>query len=91
MRGVSKPTPLRTMVDKIGKKTNVTVPDMKELPDQRHGVSWIEHAVELSMRQIGLADLTKFMEEVEGNRRRFPIAITNWKFARENGRRMHTT
>ena len=34
------------------------------------------HGVELSLRQVGLEALTKFMEEVEDNRRRFPIAIT---------------
>ncbi|MCP4599955.1 MAG: hypothetical protein GY847_05345 [Proteobacteria bacterium] len=76
-KGMVKPTPLRTLIDKIGKHLSVTVPDMKELPDQRHsGGHWLEHSVELSMREIGMADLTKFMEEVEGNRRKFPIAIT---------------
>ncbi len=71
-----KPTPLRTLVDKIGRQLDVTVPDMKELPDQHHAGLWLEHSVELSMREIGLVNLTKFMEEVEKNERRFPIAIT---------------
>ncbi len=76
-RGASKqPVPLRTLIDKIGKQLDVVVPDMKELPDQRHASLWQEHAMELSMREIGLASLTKFMEEVERNRRKFPIAIT---------------
>ncbi|MCP4677877.1 MAG: hypothetical protein GY854_20635 [Deltaproteobacteria bacterium] len=76
-RGASKkPVPLRTLIDKIGKQLDVVVPDMKELPDQRHASLWHEHAMELSMREIGLASLTKFMEEVERNRRKFPIAIT---------------
>ncbi len=74
-KGQIKPTPLRTLVDKIGTKLAVTVPDIKELPDQKHA-GWIEHGVELSLREIGLLDLTRFMEEVEGNRTRFPIAIT---------------
>jgi hypothetical protein len=72
----TKPTPLRTLVDKIGKQLSVTVPDIKELPDQRHGSIWLEHAVELSMRQIGLRNLTSFMEEVEAHQRKFPIAIS---------------
>jgi len=72
----SKPTPLRTLVDNVVKKTGVSDPDTKELSDQHHGERWVEHAVEVSMRQVGLENLTKFMEEVEGNRRKFPIAIT---------------
>ena len=74
-RTAAKPTPLRTMIDKIGNKVGVTVPDMKELPDQRHGDKWIEHSVELSLQQVELTSLTRFMEEVEGNRRKFPVAI----------------
>jgi hypothetical protein len=69
-------TPLRTLVDKIGRQLNVDVPDIKELPEQRVGGQWTEHSIELSMREIGIENLTKFMEEVEGNRRKFPIAIT---------------
>ncbi len=75
-RGAVKPTPLRTLVDKICRQLNVTGPDMKELPNQRHGTHWLERAVELSMRELGLDELKEFMEEVEGNRRKFPIAIT---------------
>lgn len=75
-KGRSKPTPLRTLVDKISKGLSITVPDVKELPDQRHLGSWLERAVELSLREVGLRNLTKFMEEVEGNKTRFPIAIT---------------
>ncbi len=71
-----KPMPLRTLIDKIGKQVDVTVPDMKELPDQKHGAGWLEHGIELSMREVGLLTLTRFMEEVEGYKRRFPIAIT---------------
>jgi hypothetical protein len=74
--GNVKPTPLRTLVDKIGKQLEVTVPDVKELPEQRHNTMWVENSVELSMREIGLVSLTEFMEEVKGNARRFPIAIT---------------
>jgi hypothetical protein len=75
-RGRSKPTPLRTLVDRIAEQVEVTVPDIKEHPDQRHGETWVEHAAELSIREVGLESLTKFMEEVEGNGRKFPIAIT---------------
>jgi len=74
-KGRAKPTPLRTLIDKIGNKLEVTVPDIKELPDQKYS-GWVEHAAELSLRQIGLLDLTRFMEEVEANRTKFPIAIT---------------
>jgi len=72
----SKPIPLRTLVNKISKELTVTVPDVKELPDQRPGGSWVERSVEISLREIGLVDLTRFMETVEGNRRKFPIAIS---------------
>ena len=72
----TKPTPLRTLVDKIGKQLEVTPSDIKELPDKPHGKYWIEHAAELSMREIGLLNLTKFMEQIESNRKRFPIAIS---------------
>jgi hypothetical protein len=72
----SKPIPLRTLVDKISRELTVTVSDVKELPDQRPGGNWVERSVEISMREIGLVDLTRFMETVEGNRRKFPIAIS---------------
>jgi type II secretory pathway component PulM len=75
-RATQKPTPLPTLVDKTCKKLDVEMPDVKELPDQRHGTKWLEHSVELSMREIDLLKLTQFMEEVESNRRRFPIAIS---------------
>ena len=81
-----KPTPLPTLVDKACKKHDLDMPDMKELPDQRHGTSWVEHAVELSMRDVDLLKLTEFMEEVETNRRRFPIAISKL----EVNKRRHT-
>ncbi len=71
-----KPTPLRTLVDGVVKKIGISDPDTKELTDQHHGDRWVEHGVELSLRQVGLENLTKFMEEVEGNRKKFPIAIT---------------
>jgi hypothetical protein len=75
-KSARKPTPLRTLVDKIGRQLGVNMPDVKELPEQRHSPLWLEHSVELSMRGIGLVNLTKFMEEIESNRQRFPIAIT---------------
>lgn len=75
-KGLTKPVPLRTLIDNIVKDMGVTAPDMNELPDQRHFGGWVEHAVELSVREIGLVNLTKFMEQIEGNRRRFPIAIS---------------
>lgn len=88
-KGLAKPTPLRTLVDKIAKQLDVTVPDVKELPEQHHGSKWIEHSVELSMRQIGIVNLTRFMEEVERNRKKFPIAIT--KLEVRNQRRSQDT
>ncbi|MDJ0763751.1 MAG: hypothetical protein QNJ97_12280 [Myxococcota bacterium] len=88
-QGKVKPTPLRTLIDKISKQLDVTVPDVKELPDQRHGTLWVEHGVELSMRAIGIKNLTRFMEEVEKNRRRFPVAIT--KLEIRNRRRTQDT
>ncbi len=71
-----KPTPLRTLVDGVANKIDAPDPDTKELSDQHHGNEWIVHAVEVSIRNMGLEKLTKFMEEVEANRRKFPIAIT---------------
>ena len=59
-----KPMPLRTLVDKVAEQTEVTVPDVKEIPDKAGDV-WIEHAVELSIRDVGLESMTRFMEEVE--------------------------
>jgi hypothetical protein len=76
LQRTAKPTPLRTLVNKIGKELNVMVPDVKELPDQRPSGSWLERSVEITMREIGLVDLTRFMEQVESNRRKFPIAIS---------------
>ena len=76
MKTVSKPTPLRTLVDGVADKVDVPDPDTKELSDQRHGTSWIEHGVEVSIRGLGLEKLTRFMEAVEENRKKFPIAIT---------------
>ena len=72
----NKPTPLSTIVDKASKKVEIETPDTKELPDQRHGTQWVEHSVELSLRDIDILKLTLFMEEIEENRRRFPIAIS---------------
>ena len=71
-----KPTPLSTVVDRAGKKVDIETPDTKELPDQRHGTQWVEHSVELSIREIDLLKLTLFMEEIESNRRQFPIAVS---------------
>jgi len=71
-----KPTPLRTLVDGVANKIDTPDPDTKELSDQHLGNEWIVHAVEVSIRNMGLEKLTKFMEEVEANRRKFPIAIT---------------
>ncbi|MDD5307767.1 MAG: hypothetical protein PHU25_10645 [Deltaproteobacteria bacterium] len=76
-RGTAKPTPLRTLVDKISKELGVEVPDIKELPDQKRGTQWIENSVVLSIREVGLEKMTRFMESVEGNRKKFPIAITD--------------
>jgi len=75
-KAAEKPTPLRTLVEKVSKKLEVDSPDMKELPDQHHGTQWLEHAMELTFREIDVLKLTEFMEEVEANRRRFPIAIS---------------
>lgn len=71
-----KPTPLPTLVDKACKAHELEMPDMKELPEQRHGASWVEHSVELSMRDVDLLNLTEFMEEIVKNRTRFPVAIS---------------
>ena len=75
-KAAAKPTPLSTVVDKAAKKVEIDTPDTKELPDQRHGTQWVEHAVELSIREIDLLKLTRFMEEIESNRRQFPIAVS---------------
>jgi type II secretory pathway component PulM len=72
----SKPTPLSTIVDKASRKVEIETPDTKELPDLRHGTQWMEHSVELSFREIDLLKLVEFMEEVEANRRQFPIAVS---------------
>jgi len=79
-----KPIPLRTLVDKVAEQTEVTVPDVKELPE-KIGDVWIEHAVELSIRDVGLEAMTRFMEEVEDHRRKFPIAITKLKIRKRRG------
>jgi type II secretory pathway component PulM len=71
-----KPTPLSTIVDRAGKKAEIDTPDTKELPDQRHGTQWLEHSAELSIREIDLLKLVEFIEEIETNRRQFPIAVT---------------
>jgi hypothetical protein len=71
-----KPTPLSTIVDKASRKVEIETPDTKELPDLRHGTQWVEHSVELSFREIDLLKLVEFMEEVESNRRQFPIAVS---------------
>ena len=75
-RGQEKPPPLRTLVDGVVKKIGMPDPDTKELPDQSRGDDWTEHGVEVAWRQVSLEQFTRFMEEMEGNRRRFPIAIT---------------
>lgn len=74
--GREKPPPLRSLVDGIVKKIGMSDPDTKELPDQDRGNAWTEHGVEVSWREASLQQLTSFMEDVEGNRRRFQIAIT---------------
>ncbi|MBW2277684.1 MAG: hypothetical protein JRF63_09350 [Deltaproteobacteria bacterium] len=79
-----KPMPLRTLVDKVAEQTEVTVPDVKEIPD-KVGEVWIEHAVELSIRDVGLESMTVFMEKVEDYRRKFPIAITKLKIRKRRG------
>lgn len=71
-----KPTPLSTIIERAGKKAEIDTPDTKELPVQRHGTQWLEHSTELSIRGIGLLKLVEFIEEIESNRRQFPIAVT---------------
>jgi hypothetical protein len=80
-----KPIPLRTLVDNVADEIGVTVPDVKEIPDKTHPGNWIEHAVDLSIRSVGLQDMTRFMEAVEDYRRRFPIAITKLKIRKRRG------
>lgn len=74
--GQEKPPPLQTLVDGIAKKNEMPNPDTKELPDQNHDDAWEEHGAEISWREISLLQLTRFMEDVEANKRRYPIAIT---------------
>jgi hypothetical protein len=64
------------------KKIGMPNPDTKELPDQSRDNAWTEHGVEVAWREVSLEQLTKFMEEVEGNRRRFPIAVTRLEVRR---------
>jgi hypothetical protein len=75
MQGTDKPPPLQTLVDGTVKKIEMPVPDTKELPDQSRD-AWEEHGVEVSWHEVSLLQLTRFMEEVEGNKRRYPVAIT---------------
>jgi hypothetical protein len=75
-RGQEKPPPLQTLVDGVVKKIGMADPDTKVLPDQTRGETWTEHGVEVSWREVSLEQMTKFMEEVEANRRKFPIAIS---------------
>ena len=70
------------------KQLDVTVPGMKELPDQQHPGNWIEHSVELSLRNVDLLQLTQFMEEVKSNSKKFQIAIPKLdvrKYGRSEG------
>ncbi|HUT77963.1 MAG TPA: hypothetical protein VM285_09770 [Polyangia bacterium] len=71
-----KPVPLQSLVDSTSQKVGVMTPDTKALPEQRHGDVWVENSMEISLREVGLEQLTKFMETIEGNRRQFPVAIT---------------
>jgi len=86
----NKPTPLSTIVDKAAKKVEIDTPDTKELPDLRHGTQWLEHAVELSLRDVDILKLTLFMEEIEENRRRFPIAISKLEINKRKRAANHT-
>lgn len=70
-----KPLPLQSLVDSTSQKVGVQTPDTKALPEQRHGDTWLERSIEISLRQVGLEQLTMFMESIEGNRRLFPVAI----------------
>jgi hypothetical protein len=70
-----KPLPLQSLVDSTSQKVGVMTPDTKALPEQRHGETWIESSMEINLREVGLEQLTKFMETIEGNRRQFPVAI----------------
>jgi hypothetical protein len=72
-------------VDKVAEETEVTVPDVKEIPDKTYPTGWIEHAVELSIRDVGLETMTRFMEQVEDYRKKFPIAITKLKIRKRRG------
>ena len=76
LQGTDKPPPLQTLVDGVVKKVDMPDPDTKELPDVNHDDVWEEHGVEISWREVSLLQLVRFMEEVEGNKRRYPVAIT---------------
>lgn len=73
---LGKPTPLRTLVDNVAKKTGATNADTKELNDKTYPGGWLEKSAEVSFREIDLAGVVAFMKEVENNKRLFPIAIT---------------
>ena len=85
-----KPTPLSTIVDKASKKVELDTPDTKELPDQPRGTQWVEHAVDLSLRDVGILKLTEFMEAIEDNRKKFPIAISKLEINKRNRAADHT-
>jgi len=76
VQSTGRPTPLRPPVDNIVKRVGIDEPDTKELNDKNHASGWIERSVDVSFRSIPLKPLVDFMEQVEANRRQFPIAIS---------------
>ncbi|MBN2343870.1 MAG: hypothetical protein JXX29_17440 [Deltaproteobacteria bacterium] len=76
MEKLGKPKPLRTLVDNVIKKTQVTEADTKELNDKTYPGGWLERSAEVTFREIDLQGIVKFMKEVEQNKRTFPIAIS---------------
>jgi len=71
------PPPLRSLLSNTAKTLNITIPDLKERPDQPHGEKWIEHSMEARINRIDLASLVMYMVMLESNRKDFPIAITS--------------
>lgn len=81
----SPPPPLRSMLSNIAKGLSMTIPELKELPDQLHGDRWVEHVMEVRLKQMDLQSSVQFMVEVEASRKSFPIAITRLEMIKRRG------
>jgi general secretion pathway protein M len=58
--------PLASFIDSLARELSLDVPESQDRPTVPHGKRYEERAIRLQLRKVGLANLAKFLEKIEG-------------------------